>query len=460
MAAFLGSLGALAVAGATGWALHRWLIGVLVDRAVSRLLKEPYPENLWDLAVGFTRVPPHTTLEIKLRAQFGEVLERPLGGVRRGPGFDRLAFSPAQVHRPPLGPQDPVDLAVTIGPRASRPLRLPMPILVAAMGYGVALAKPYALAILRGANRAGAGYNAGSGPVLDEVLREARHLILQYAGGAWTRDPAVLAQADAIEIRYGHGGRAGIGRVIPAAELPPEARELMQVPPGGQAVFEAPLPGAATPQELRRLVPRLRKLIRGGPVGVKLAAGHDLERDMAAALDAGVDFIALDGAQGGTHGAPPIICDDFGIPTVHALHRAVQFLERTGARREVSLLVGGGLLTPGDVLKALALGADAAYLGTAVLFAADQGQEWRTIPYEPIVQMAWAMGKHARQFDPDQGATAVANYLKSCAAELAEACRALGKRSVQEVSRDDLVALDRETAATLGIQPSWRPPRA
>lgn len=455
---FLAGLSALLAFGALVFLLRGALLNWAVDRAVVRLIKDPYAENLWDLVIGMTRVPPHILLELELRAELGNTLERPLGAVTRHPDFSGVAFNPAQLIRPPLGPGEAVDLTTVIGPRSRRPLRLELPILVSGLGYGLAMGKPFVLALARGATQAGTAYNAGTGPVLEEVLQEAQHLILQYTGLAYNRDPELLAQADMVEIRYGHGARAALGRIIPAAELPPEARRLLGVATDGQVPMAAPLPGAATPADLRRLVPELRRLLGGGPVGVKLAATHDLERELDAALAAGVDVIAIDGAQGGTSGAPPVIADDFGVPTIHALARAVQFLERTGARREVSLIIGGGLRTPGEFLKALALGANAVYTGTAAMMAATHGQLSKAIPFEPITTIAWATGAKADQFDPAKGAETVANFLRSCAGEMREAARALGKDSIRAINRSDLIARDRETAAILKLPPSWRPP--
>lgn len=455
---FLGTLAALGLLVGGAFLLRGALLNWVVDRTLKRLLKDRYDENLWDLVLGLTRFPPHILLELELRAEFGETLVRPLGSVRQMPDFAGVAFNPAQLVRPPLSPRAKVDLTTRIGPRARHPLQVEMPILIGALPYGVALSKPFVIALSRGGSQAGTAYNAGSGPLLDAVRQNTRHLILQYAGGAWTRDLKALAAADMIEIRYGHGGRAALGRVVRAAELPSEARAMLQVGKTGEAIMEAPLPGAATPAELRRLVPELRKLIGGKPVGVKLAATHDLERELAAVLEAGVDVIAIDGGGGGTHGSPPIIADDFGIPTVHALHRAVRFLERCGARQDVSLIVGGKLRTPGEILKALALGADAVYLGMAVVMACTHKQLSKSVPFEPITQIAWATGSQADTFDSDQGAETVANFLRACAAELAEAARGLGKRSIGEIGREDLVALDRETAAVLGLSASWRSP--
>ena len=88
------------------------------------------------------------------------------------------------------------------------------------------------------------------------------------------------------------------------------------------------------------------------------------------------------------------------------------------------------------------------------------GQLSKSIPFEPITQIAWATGKKAETFDPEKGAQTVANFLKACSGELTEAARALGNRSIREINRDDLIALERKAAAVLGLPPSWRPPRS
>lgn len=456
---FAGALAALAVAVLAVALASRPLFNRLVDRTLVRLLKDPYRENLWDLVVGMTRVPPHALLELELRADSGELLERPLGTVVRVPTLTGVAFNPAQIVRPPLGPRVEVDTRAVLGPRAARPLELEIPIMVSAMSYvGVGLSKAMAVALARGAAAAGTAYNAGLGPMPTELLVENYRLIVQFGGAPWSRQPEALAGARMIEIRLGHGARASLGRVIPARQLPPEVRAQLGLPEDGEVVIEAPVPGAANGRQLRALVPLLRALIGGGPVGVKLAATHDLERELAIVLEAGVDVIAIDGAEGGTHMSPPVIADDFGIPSAHALVRAVRFLERTGARREVSLVVGGGLRTPGEMLKMLALGADAVYIGTAAMMAATHSRISESIPFEPVTQVAFSGGARAHRLDPEHSAQTVANFLRACAAEMAEAARALGKRSLREISREDLVARDRETAEVFGLPPSWRSP--
>ncbi|MBE3589869.1 MAG: FMN-binding glutamate synthase family protein [Firmicutes bacterium] len=456
---FLGALAALGLAAVVAVALARRGLDFIVDHLLVRLLKDPYPENLWDLVVGMTRVPPHNLLELELRAERGELLERPLGSVVRTAGFQHVAFNPAQLARKPLGPRAAVDTSVVIGPYAVRPLRLETPIMVSAMGFGVGVSRPVALALARGAAAAGAAFNAGSGPLLPEVAQANPRLVIQYSGAAWSREPDTLKAARMVEVRLGHGGRASLGRVLRAVDVPEDARRRMGVAEGEEVVLEAPVPGAADPEELRRTVLDLHVKTRGVPVGVKLAATQDLEYELQAAIEAGVDFIAIDGTEGGTHASPPVIADDFGIPTAHALVRAVRFLEMVGVRHRISLIVGGGLRTPAEMLKALALGADAVYIGMAALMAVGHRQLSRAVPFEPITTLVFARGRHADEFDADLGARSLGNFLRACTAEMAEAARALGRKSIREIGPKDLVALNREAAEIFGLPPSWRPSR-
>lgn len=451
-------LAGLLVGAAIIWLARGILLDRLTDGVVRRFLKDPYRENLWDLAVGMQRIPPDLLLELELRAEKGELLERPLGGLSRYSRWEDIAFNPAQLARPPLPPDARVDTSVVLGPRAARPLRLATPLLVSAMGYGVGVSKAFALAVARGAHQAGTAYNAGSGPVLPELLEAQGPVILQYTGGAWNQVPEELARAAMVEIRLGHGARGAMGRLIRTDRLPAEAQRRMGAGFKDHVLLEAPLPESTDPRAFRELVDHLRQVTGGVPVGVKLVATHDLENDILNVIDAGVDFLAIDGSEGGTTGTPPVLADDFGIPTLYALVRAVALLEAAGVRDRVSLLVGGGFRTPGEALKALALGADAVYLGTAVMMAATHGQLSKAVPFEPITQLVWATGRLANRFDISHGARTVANLLRACTLEMAEAARALGRDSLCAIDRTDLVARTPEAARILGLPPAWRPP--
>ena len=104
------------------------------------------------------------------------------------------------------------------------------------------------------------------------------------------------------------------------------------------------------------------------PIGFKLSANR-IEADMDFALEAGADYIILDGRGGGTGAAPLLFRDHISVPTIPALVRARRHLDRHGASGRVTLIITGGLRVPPDFVKALALGADGIALANSAMQA-------------------------------------------------------------------------------------------
>lgn len=436
----------------------RYLLAHVLRKSLRILMTEPYEENLLELYSAVSRFGVQALAESELRAASGRVIQRPLGTPKQLPNFSQLMFDLAQLAHMPTPLEAPVDLSVTIGPQANRQLRLKMPLIVAGMAYGWALSEDAKLALAAGATAAGTATNTGQGPWLDSERKAAKQLILQYHRGHWGKSEQIVRQADAIEIQFGQGAIAGLGAVLEAEHIDQRLAQQFQVKPGERAISPSRHPEVQRPEDLVDLVRRLRLQSGGVPVGVKLGAGQHLEQDMAYAVQAGVDFIAVDGAEAATKGSPPITEDDFGLPTLYALVRASRYLEEARVRDRISLIISGGLKTPGEFLKALALGADAVYIGTAALFAISHTQVVHTVPYEPPTQLVWYRGSAAKRFDWQAGARSLANYLSSCAAEMQEGVRALGKCKLSEVNRSDLVALDQSTAEICGVALGYRSP--
>lgn len=444
----------------------RQLFDAFFDRVVERLFTDRYVENLLE---GFNAMRRHgfqETIENELRCAEGRALLKPIGTHRHYPHFDGLLFAPAQLERQALQDQNPVDIRVTLGRRCRRPLTLEMPILSSAMGYGVALSKNIMIAIAQGTASVKTACNMGQGPYLPEVRDAAYKLVVQMHGAPWKPTHEQLAQADMIEIRYGQGATGGLGTTLDRSHLTPEIIEDLGVSdkPDTELYIPAGIPNIVNVRGLRRLVEDLREIGGGAPIAIKLAANHYLERELAIAVEAGVDVIVLDGAQGGTHDSPAIVVDDFGLPTLPALVRAVRFLEAQ-KRTDIDLIISGGLRTPGDVLKALALGARAVYLGTPVLYAAVHDQIVHAIPFEPPTELSFADGQMEQRFDADKGARSIANFLASYADEIRIGLRALGKRSLSQLSRHDLVAWQKDVAEIAAVPyiadpaPPAAPPR-
>ena len=173
-----------------------------------------------------------------------------------------------------------------------------------------------------------------------------------------------------------------MGWVKPSSpqDLKGRAREVMGLEENEDAVLGELFFENQTLNDMKELVEELRKMTGGVPIGVKIGMGGKIEEDIDHLIDMGVDFIAIDGGQAAMKEAPPILCDDFGIPTLHGLVRAVNHLTKRNMKGQISLIVSGGLLVPGHFLKVLALGADAVYVGSAMLFAVSHTQVLKCPP--------------------------------------------------------------------------------
>lgn len=401
-AAAAAGLLAVGVAAALGLRVAgRPLLRLLVARLLHRLSSDPHHENLWETVTGVRRFGTQAIVETELRAASGKPPLRPFGRFRGFPGFDQLLFDPAQLARLPTPEGAAVDTSVVLGPNAARPLRIEIPVVISGMGYAIALSAEAKRALARGAALAGTATNTSMGPLLPDERRAARFLIVQYNRATWNKEPEVLRQADMIEIQFGQGAWGGAALPVPAGKFPPSLRRAFGLRPGETVQWvHSRMPGVETGADLAALVAELRAVTGGVPIGVKLAAGDRIEADLEIAVRAGVDVVTLDGAEGGTHGAPALLADDFGLPTFLALCRASRFLADLGVRERPSLIISGGLFTPGHFLKALALGADAVAIGTAALFALGYDQTPLAVPWEPpldIVMVRQACGQAARR---------------------------------------------------------------
>ncbi len=455
----IGKIMGLSALGAAGaYLFGRQAFKYSVAQSGSKTLTQPYDENVFETFESGMRTNAVIVTDIGLRAESGKDLMRPMGTPFPMPDFSNMRFNVAQLHRFPAENETEVDTTLVLGKKAARPMKLDIPILLGGMAWGTALSKQAKLALAEGASKVGTANNTGDGPFTDWQREAAKYLIVQYPRAKWNHDPEILRQADMIEIQIGHCGWGGVGSAYGWNELPPDVRKALGLKRGEQAIYHSRLPEVAKPEDLRVLVSELRSITGGVPIGVKMTCSKYLERDLAIALNAEVDVIALDGAQAASHSAPAILMDNFGLPLAFALCRASRFLDRQNVRDRVSLLAGGGLESPGDFLKALALGADGVYIGTIALIAMTHTQVFKAVPLEPPTQLLWNTGKYKNKFNPKDGANHLANFLRACTEEMRISARALGKTALRDVSSDDLFATDEEAANIAGIPLGFQSP--
>lgn len=416
------------------------------------ILTDSYQENLIELIPGLRHMGIQNMLENSLRAETGKVLSRPLGGSAKSwPHLDPITFIPAQTSPFPIDSENDVDVAVTIGPKAKKPMEIEIPLMISGMGYGISLSEQARLSLVQAAKKTGTAINSGQGGILPEELDAAGKYILQFSKTEWSKEDHLFKRADMIEIKLGQGALAGMGSKTPPQNLQGRAREIMGLKKNEEATIFDNFCDDQTLADIKLYIEELRALSGGVPIGVKIGAGGKIEEDIDHLILMGADFIVIDGGQAAMRGAPPILYDDFGIPTLHAVVRASKHLEKKKMKGKISLIVSGGLLVPGHFLKVLALGADAVYVGSAMLFALAHDQVLNALPFEPPTQAIWYDGKFKDKFKTEDGAKAAEKFLTASIEEMKMALRAMGKRSLKELSKKDLVSYDEVTAKMVGI---------
>lgn len=282
------------------------------------------------------------------------------------PRWDDLQLLTAQFARRPLADDADVETRTVIGPRAARPLELAIPLFVSDMSFG-ALSEEAKIALARGAETAGTGICSGEGGMLPEERDANSRYFYELASGRFGWDLDAVRGVAAFHFKGGQGAKTGTGGHLPGAKVTERIAEVRGLQPGQDAISPSRFPDLVTPADFAELADRVREVSGGIPVGFKLSAQH-IEADLDFVLEAGADYVILDGRGGATGAAPDVFKNHISVPTLAALARARRHLDRSDAG-DVTLVVTGGLRTEADFVKALALGADAVAVANAALQA-------------------------------------------------------------------------------------------
>lgn len=282
------------------------------------------------------------------------------------PSWDAIQILTAQLHRLPRLDNESVGTDVVIGPRARKPLRLEIPLFVSDMSFG-ALSMSAKLALAQGAEMAGTGICSGEGGMLAEEQASNSRYFYELASARFGFSWDKLQGVQAFHFKGGQGAKTGTGGHLPGRKVTEKIAEVRGLGIGEDAISPSRFPDWTSLSEIAHFANEVRENTGGIPIGYKLSAQH-IEKDLDAALEIGVDYIILDGRGGGTGAAPAIFRDHISVPTIPALARARRHLDRVGAKG-VTLVVTGGLRTPADFIKAMALGADAIAVSNAAMQA-------------------------------------------------------------------------------------------
>ena len=282
------------------------------------------------------------------------------------------------------------------------------------------------------AEELGIYYNTGEGGLHRDFYKYGANTIVQVASGRFGIEERCLNAGAAIEIKMGQGAKPGIGGHLPGAKIVGDVSKTRMIPEGSDAISPAPHHDIYSIEDLRQLVYSLKEATQyKKPVIVKVAAVHNIAAIASGIARSGADIIAIDGYRGGTGAAPTRIRDNVGIPIELALAAVDQRLRDEGIRSSVSLIAGGSIRSSADVVKAIALGADACYIGTAALLAlgchlcrsCHTGRcNWGIATQNPDL---------VKRLDPDVGAERLVNLVTAWKREIKEMMGGMGINSIE-----------------------------
>lgn len=424
----------------------------MLDEATAKMLTEDYPDNPFLLATVAQKLTPAALMEAGMRAESGKALTRPLGSPNVLSPWEKILLNPRQLFQQTIADYTQVDTKTVIGPSAKKPLILDMPIMITGMSYGGSLSLQMKMALAKGAAMAGTSTNTGESAVTNEERDSARFLIGQYHRGGWLSGEEQLSRLDGIEIQLGQGAWGGaVDEPMTSDQIGEHLREAWHLEKGQNATIYARMPGKNSVKDIITMIDKMKSSY-DVPVGVKIAGTDFIEYELAVIAQSKADYIVVDGSEGGTSSANPTLEDNVGLPTLHTLVRTIDWLEEKGIRDKFSVIAAGGLTTPGHFLKALAIGADAVYIGTIALMAALQAQVVKALPQAPPVQLALYQGKMNDKVDIDKAARHLTNFLLSCKEEMQLTAQAIGRSALREIDRTDLVTVDRDIADFIKIR--------
>ena len=364
------------------------------------------------------------------------------------PDWDDIQLLTAQLHKPPLLDEDDVGTGVVIGPNAQKPLTLDIPLMVSDMSFG-ALSEPAKVALARGAELAGTGICSGEGGMLPEEQQANSRYFYELASARFGFDWEKLSRVQAFHFKGGQGAKTGTGGHLPGNKVKGKIAEVRGLNEGESAISPPRFPEWTDVSQIKEFADEVRSRTGGIPIGYKLSAQH-IEKDIDAALEVGVDYVILDGRGGGTGAAPIIFRDNISVPTIPALARARRHLDQAG-RKDVTLVITGGLRKPADFVKALALGADAIAVSNAAMQAigciAMRACHTNNCPVGIATQKPHLMNRLVIEKSAHQ----LKNFFDASTELMKVMARACGHSHLSHFSQDDLTTWKHEMVDLSGV---------
>lgn len=275
---------------------------------------------------------------------------------------------------------------LTIGPFSREPYKTSSLFNISGMSYG-AISKPAIQALSSGAKMAGCWLNTGEGGLAPYHLKGGCDLVFQIGTAKYgVRDDlgnlsdkrlnelAAIPQIKMFELKLSQGAKPGKGGMLPGAKVDKKIARVRGIPIGQDSISPNRHAEINSVDELLDKLEHIRE-VTGKPVGFKLVLGTtDFLDEMCQkinlrGIESAPDFIALDGAEGGTGASPQSLIDYMGLPLRESLPLLANTLIKHDLKRRIRIIASGKLIDPASVAWALCLGADFIATARGFMFA-------------------------------------------------------------------------------------------
>ncbi len=365
------------------------------------------------------------------------------------PQWKDIQILAAQMAKKPLMEDVPVGTELIIGPNAKKPLKLDIPLFVSDMSFG-ALSEEAKISLAKGAELAGTGICSGEGGMLDEEQAANSRYFYELASAKFGFSWDKLERVQAFHFKGGQGAKTGTGGHLSGNKVTGKIAEVRKLEEGTPAVSPPTFDDLVTVEDFRAFADRVREKTGGIPIGFKLSANH-IEGDIQFALDASADYIILDGRGGGTGAAPLLFRDNISVPTIPALARARHYLDKVN-RKDVTLIITGGIRVPADFVKAMALGADGVALANSAIQAIGCVAARMCNTNNCPSGVATQKPELRKLIDINKSAKQLHNFFSASTELMQVLARACGHTHLNKFNQNDLTTWKKDMAELTGIK--------
>lgn len=323
---------------------------------------------------------------------------------------------------------------------------------ISAMSYG-SLSKNAILALNAGAKQGGFYHNTGEGGLSPYHLEPGGDVVWNIGTGYFsTRTPdgkfsvdeytkrATLDNVKMIEIKFSQGAKPGHGGILPKEKVTDEIAAIRLVEKGNDIISPPKHSAFNNPLELMAFVKLLREHSGGKPIGIKICIGNKSEFiaicKAMVETKTYIDFITVDGGEGGTGAAPPEYSDHVGMPLRDAVAFVYDCLNGFGIKDQIKIIASGKVISGFDIIRCLSLGADLCNSARGMMFALGCIQALECHANTCPTGVATQNPDLAKGLVPEEKSVRVANFQHETVKNAMELMASAGLQHPDDVTRD------------------------